>query len=231
MERNTVAEQAFALNKLFDGVAPIHTNLSIAAYCRGEHVSDTLDNIPCIGIVATGLVDVFSSACNESLLAVSTLGPGEAFGICNVFASHPMPTTLICRRAAKVVFISKKQFASLLSANHDMLMRYLILCNEKMQFLATRVELAGIPSCCGRLACYLLRNSDKDGCVFPISSKEQLSRMLGISRASLFRELGSLSRCGSIAVDDSSIRILDAERLRLAWQTSGRGTRKDEIKL
>lgn len=192
---------------LFDGIDIGALSNATFCYSRGEAVSDRPGGVPCVGIVLSGLVDVLSSP-DGGALTVSTLREGDAFGICNIFAARPLPTTLRCRRAARVTFLTKEQFSSLLREDSDMLNRYLVLCNEKMQFLAAKVELTSLPTCRGRLTRWLLDHSDGGGSAALPGSKEQLARLLGVSRASLFRELSALAREGRVEVQGDRIRLL-----------------------
>ncbi len=163
MKRNTVTALAFQSNPLFAQVRPGEIDCITVSYKHGEPVEDRIGETPCVGLVATGSVDVFSSSPNGGKLAVSTLRAGDAFGICNIYSDQRMPTMLVCRTAAKIVFITKEQFSALLAAKPEMLFSYLALCNNKMVFLATKIELAAISTCRGKILFYLQQSLGPDG--------------------------------------------------------------------
>ena len=144
---------------------------------------------------------------------ISAVQDGSEFGICNVFLEREMPTYLHCKVRTGVAFLPTARFIALLEQDNALLRRYLALCNRKILYLADKVELMGIPTCGARLAAYLLRQADETGFAEIDVSKEQLAKYLSVSRASLFRALGTLTAQGLIVPEGAGYRITDPSAL------------------
>ena len=173
-------------------------------------------------MLAFGEADVYTrGAASGAQQNVSTLHPGSAFGICNVFIERDMPTYLHCKVRTGVAFLPAARFTALLREDGALLRRYLTLCNEKILYLADKIDLMGVSGCCARVAAYLLREADETGAVRTCVSKEQLAKYLSVSRASLFRALGELTAQGVIVQTAAGFQILDLSALSRACGGAG----------
>ena len=156
-------------------------------------------------------MSVFGISPGESEVSLSSLGPGEAFGISNLFTKNELETRLVCRGNTDIVFVPKQAFLRMLGTSSVLAERYMTLLNGKIRFLIRRIALLTAHSGRAKLADYLLANADHSNTVRLGCSKEQLAKLLGMSRAALFRELSALSAAGLIAVDRSRITLLDRD--------------------
>ena len=68
-------------------------------------------------------------------------------------------------------------------------------------------------SCRGRVIAHLLAGQDRNGCVKPTGSREDLARQLGVSRAALFRELAALQSMGVLRSEGNLLTVLDTPAL------------------
>lgn len=200
---------AVAACPLFSGCEFDASALTVQSFKRGEAVGDTLDGEPVIGIIAKGQVGVFGISPGESEVSLSSLGAGEAFGISNLFTQNELETRLVCRERTDIVFVPKQAFLRMLAANPALAERYMTLLNGKIRFLIRRIALLTAHSGRAKLVDYLLTNADRHNTVQLGCSKEQLAKLLGMSRAALFRELAALSAAGLICVERSRITLLD----------------------
>lgn len=185
--------------------------LSAQSFKRGEPVEDTLDGEPVLGVIAKGRVGVFGISPGESEVSLSSLGAGEVFGISNLFTQNELETRLVCRERTDIVFVPKQAFLQMLSVSPALAERYMTILNGKIRFLIRRIALLTAHSGRAKLADYLLTNADRQNTVRLGCSKEQLAKILGMSRAALFRELAALSNAGLIQVDRSCITLLDRD--------------------
>ena len=97
--------------------------------------------------------------------------------------------------------------------NEDTAQEVWELCNQKLQFLLRRIELLTMQSCRGRVIAHLLAGQDRNGCVKPTGSREDLARQLGVSRAALFRELAALQSMGVLRSEGNLLTVLDTPAL------------------
>lgn len=182
--------------------------------CRcGQIISDRQEGRTCVGLVASGMVDVFSVAMDGRDVLLNTLKIGDCFGICNLFSQEELETVLRCKTDTSLIFIPKSQLIAAMERNSTFALKYASFCNQKIQFLIRRIELLTIQSCRGKVIEYLLSNKDTSGLVVPGCSRDDLARRLGVSRAALFREFSTLSAQGLLALKKGAILILDQKGL------------------
>lgn len=178
------------------------------SFKRGETVTDRYCGEPVIGIIAKGEVGVYNASPQQSAVSLSSLGKGDVFGVSNLFSDLPLETRLVCRERTDIVFVSKQAFLEMMAQNPALSVRYMTLLNNKIRFLLERIALFTAQSGRAKLTEYLLANANGENVVQLGCSKEQLAKLLGISRAALFRELAALSQSGLISVDKKRITLL-----------------------
>ncbi len=203
--------------KLFQGLASSElTDLSSKRYKKGEQVARFINNSQCIGVIATGALEVYSIACDGSEININTIGSGEVFGVCSLFLQNQIEAFLKCSKNATVVYVPKETFLGLMSRSPLLLERYGTLCSVKIQTLMKRIEILSIQSCRQKFIQYLFTCDMPNNTIRLPCSKEQFSKMMGISRAALFRELAYFQSRGIIAVEGSKIVIRDKDKLTQA---------------
>ena len=183
------------------------------SYKKGELLHDTINGVESIGLLMSGCIDVYSIAADGNEVRLSILHPGECFGIANLFEVYTLETLLKCRANSEILYIPKKILQEEILSNPSLAEDYIRLCNKKIQFLLRRIELLTIQSSRGKLIEYLLTVSDDTGKIEPACSRDDMARLLGISRAALFRELHFLQKNGQIRTDGSTIFILNRDIL------------------
>lgn len=204
MTDRELIKKAFSSSVLFQGL-PIDKSWFYKEFSRNDKISEHQNGIDCLGLLIKGSAEV--SPGDGS--AVSRIGAGAEFGICNIFINENMPTEITAKTACKAAFMPKDVFASLLSQDNVLMYRYVRLCNEKMIYLAEKLRLMSIQGCKERLEFWLRQNS-ANGEVTVKLSKDDLAKRLGISRASLFRALSQLELSGIISCYGATIVLNNA---------------------
>ena len=92
-------------------------------------------------------------------------------------------------------------------------MAYAALCNAKIQFLLSRIEMLTMQSCRGKVLAFLLAEKGEDGAIPLRGTRDELARRLSVSRAALYRELSALQSKGVLEVGENQLRVLDAAAL------------------
>ena len=193
-------------------------NLSVSGmnvkYChKGQIVSDRQKNEEIIGLVMEGSMDVYSIALDGREILLSQLEMGDCFGVVNLLTNTEFPTVLRCRTDTTLATMPKSRFLSVMEKNSELALRYARFCNRKMQFLIRRIEFLTMQSGKKKLVQYLLEEPRRGGCFGKNVSRDELASILGISRASLFRELAGLTKQGLIALRGSEICLLKPDEL------------------
>ena len=208
-----IIQKAVARSPLFSKLDLDADYIKVKSCKKGQIISDRQKDQDILGMVIDGEVDVYSVALDGKEIMLSTLKSGCCFGIINLFADEDMPTVLKCRSNTKLLTIPKNKLLELMKEDRELIYRYAWLCNEKMQFLLRRIEFLTMQSGKNKLIQYLLTKSDCEDYIPTEGSREQLASLLGISRASLFRELSDLQEKKLIAQETGGIRILQKEAL------------------
>ena len=187
--------------------------IKIKAYKKGQFISDFFDNEYYVGIIKTGQVVVYSVASDGTEINMSNLKEGDIFGISNLFEESALDTILKCNKNTEVVFYPKKYFVKMIEGDVNLAIEYSKYCNRKLQFLLKKIEILNVQSSKKKVIEYLIEKKDNENNVFINCSKEDLGKILGISRASLYRELQSLQNKKCIEVNKKNIKILDEEKI------------------
>lgn len=205
MTDREMLRKALETSSLFEGLG-FEENWFFRDFKRDEEISEEQNGVLCVGLILRGSASVAPGEQG----AVSTIGRGAEFGICNIFVREDMPTRLKARTALKAAFLPKDVFARLLGENRVLMYRYVRLCNQKMLYLAGKLRLMSISGSAERLA-FWLKHSGSDGVVTLSFSKDELARRLGLSRASLFRAISKLENQGIISSIGNKIIVLNPQ--------------------
>lgn len=206
-------QRIIACSPLFCGCDIPSENVLIKICRKGQIVSDRQKGQEFVGLIVRGAVDVYSIAMDGREIVLSRLEEGDCFGVINLLSDAELPTVLKCRNETKLLLIPKRLFIQAMKEDPDLALRYAGFCNRKMQFLIKRIEFLTMQSGRNKLIQYLLMYRDEDSCVRLDCSKEDFAAVLGISRASMFRELAALQEQGLVCQNPGQIRILDRARL------------------
>ena len=74
----------------------------------GEALVDDPDGEPCVGLVVSGLIDVWSAAPDGREVLLSTLRAGDCFGISNLLTGNALETRLRAAGAVEIAYIPKQ---------------------------------------------------------------------------------------------------------------------------
>ncbi|WP_409968912.1 Crp/Fnr family transcriptional regulator [Bengtsoniella intestinalis] len=194
-----------------------------------EHMALPLHQIPCFmvekgqpihhvngeGIVCIikGQVDIFTTALDGNHVCLSTAKVGDFFGISNLFAHQELQTQLKAKTNAQLAYISKELFVDLMHKYPDLGVRYATICNEKIQFLLDRIAQLTIQSARQKVGLFLLQRSElpQPTTLLP---REKLASYLGMSRASVFRELAFFKQENIISLTGNQLTILNPSLLK-----------------
>ena len=190
---------------------------------KGRLISDRQDGKKHVVLVVKGTIEVYSIALDGKEVLLSLLKTGDCFGISNLFLEDTdLPTVLMCATDAEVLLIPKYLLIEAMKANGELAIRYATVYNRKIQFLLQKIESLTMQSGKCKVAEFLLSHTDEQGMVVLEHSKEHFASVLGISRASLFRELSYFQTEGIISQINSGIRIDSRERLEAVLYQSGK---------
>ena len=212
-ETKDALREAFAASALLRDCDPDALQPRVRRHPTGALLCDTLDGTPCVGLVVSGLIDVWSVAPDGNGVLLSALRPGDCFGICNLLRGGQLGTQLRCAAGSTVAWIPKDRLEAAFEKDSCLALRYAALCNEKLQFLLRRIAMLTAQTARGRLVSWLLLHAEDDGRVVTPLTRTELAASLSVSRAALYRELNALAERGALAMTGDEIIVLDRPAL------------------
>ncbi|MDR2108304.1 MAG: Crp/Fnr family transcriptional regulator [Coriobacteriales bacterium] len=219
---------AAASSVLLDGLELNASNAALQSFRRGQLTSDSLGGKPACGLIVSGCFDVYCVAVDGHEVCLNRLCAGDCFGIANLFGAEDpsgdldkgedlepgINTVLKCRERSTVLFFAKQVLREALTRDLRLANRFLRLYSRKTGFLLQRIEQLSMHFASGKLSGYLLEREAGRQYVDLEVTKEELASQLGVSRASLYRELSRLKELGAIVTEKQRIRILNPQVLK-----------------
>ena len=162
-----------------------------------------------VGIVLSGEAEVLKARG----VVLNTLLPGDSFGVATLFTeSDRYVSDIRAVRPCRVLLMSAPILEELFAADHATALGYIRFLSGRICFLNQKLDAFTSSSAEGRIVVWLLENREGNQVVIP-KGYADLSRILGIGRASLYRCLDGLEAQGALLRREREIEILRPELL------------------
>ena len=184
---------------------PKHVPQRTAKFRAGQIISDSMHGLSGVGVVENGRVDIYAVALDGRDVQLNS--------ICNLLVAEPLQTVLRCAEETTVRFWEKEALVAAMCGDAALAMAYAALCNAKIQFLLSRIEMLTMQSCRGKVLAFLLAEKREDGVILLRGTRDELASRLSVSRAALYRELSALQSGGYLEVGESRLRVLNTSAL------------------
>ena len=164
-----------------------------------------------IGLLTEG--EAFAVTNNGNKLFMKNFCVGTCFGAAAIFGNNgEFVSTITAKTNIKILFIKEDELKDLFHKFPQTAINYIDFLSDKIRFLNKKVGLLSSGSVEDTLLNYLtsIANSDNEA-VLP-SNMTQLSKSLGISRASLYRCLESLEKNGFILKNNILVKVIKNEK-------------------
>ena len=172
----------------------------------------------CWGIVLTGSVRIYSGAEGEGTMLLNVVGESQPFDIASLAGCRVNPVMSEAKAAGKsrIAFIGTAEPTSLMERHPQIAANVMGFFCGRIAFLNRKIHTLSRGSVEQRLADYLLSEftTDSGQPEVVIRSCAELAVRLNMSRASLYRALGTLEESGMIARSGKVIGLLDVAALQ-----------------
>lgn len=190
---------------------------TVINYSKNDVIA--LEGTPCtkVGLVLDGEVDIKRILSSNNVVHLSSFTRGEFFGEVIAFSdTNKYPATVLASKPSKVMFISKNDFISFCSHNHEFLSMFLNDLTNKIINLNNSITGLSLTSIRQKIANYLVVESKNQESIFIKlnMTKQKLSEKLGVPRPSLSRELIKMKDDGLIDYAQDVIKIIDINELK-----------------
>ncbi len=189
-------------------------------YRRGESIFS--EGALAVGfyVVAKGQVKVFKLSPDGKEQIIRIVTPGEQFAEAAALSGGEYPVNAQALRDCELVFFDAERFCDLIISNPQLAVNMIAALCRLLRGLVDMVEELSLKDVSARLAKYLLDLSLRarkagqpgDTVELPIT-KTELAARLGTVSETLSRTLAKLAEAGVIAVQGSTIQLLDRDAL------------------
>ena len=183
----------------------------------GEYIFTRDHFRKCMGIVVSGEVRAIKQAKDGTFILLNTFFSSGIFGVAGLFVnSQEYVSDIQVVRRSKVLFLPEELLRSLFRREPMTAENYISYLATRIQFLNKRIDIFTGGTAEQRLAGYLLSICPACypyECNIPVTYQD-LSKVLNVGRASLYRAFDSLERFGIITREGRVVTILDLEVLR-----------------
>lgn len=191
---------------------------SMRTYGVGESFFMDGDPAHSFFIVGSGRVKVFklSPDGKEQILMIAE--PGDSFAEAAMFAGGQYPASATALEPCEALVVNRERFFGILQREPGLALNMIARLSELLRSLTKLVEGLSLTDVTTRLARYLLDlipdTVENTATVTLTEKKTILASELGTIPETLSRSLARLSREKIIAVEGSTIHILDRQRLQ-----------------
>ena len=181
------------------------------SFKKGEIIysKDTFKNA--IGFVLSGNVVALANNHNEILLKNFTAN--MCFGVAALFGGGDCyVSTITAKTDCKILFITEDELKSIFNEYPQVAINYITFLSNKVRFLNEKLRVISCMSAEDTLMTYFSSVADGDGYTNIPKNMTAFAKMLGLSRATLYRALDVLEKNGSILRENNKLKVIDNEK-------------------
>jgi len=199
-------------NELF----PSDLKYTIKNYPKNEIVFRQGDVCDALYILIDGSVKTEMITENGNLLGIEMIKAPRPLAPAFLFSdNNRFPVDVTTMEPAEILRIPKDEVMRLMTTQPDFMKQFLTHNANRTQFLTNRLQLLSIKTIKGKLAHFLLENSEKEGKSFEINRNQtELADFFGVARPSLARSLSEMVQDGLISIRKKEYCILNYKGLR-----------------
>jgi CRP-like cAMP-binding protein len=188
-------------------------NYEVADYARGDIIFSPSVYRRKVGFIISGECEIERERTDDGKVTLNTLTRFASFGIMTVLSGkEEYPTVIRATKNSRILFIDGDDLLTIIRKYPTVAMNVIRFLSGRIEFLNERIATFSEKSTISKLANYLLSKCDADGATIK-ESKTRLASAIGVGRASLYRDLDSLTSSGLISYDTKQIIIIDRKGL------------------
>lgn len=183
----------------------LQAHAEIKSFSKGETVFSEESFVPCICVILEG-----SAIVKKGETVISRLSKYDLYGAAFLYNDISVfQNTVTALTPLSVAVLSKEGMDILIKNDSSIAFNYIKYLSHRVTFLNDKIKGYTAQSAEEKLMCYLKQNSKNQNgqCEIAVSMKE-LSKVLCISRASLYRVLDSLQQSGKIRRENKKILLI-----------------------
>jgi len=186
----------------------------LCTYRRDETVFSPTEYKRCLGIVLEGQLRVWKENADGKDIVMSTLYKGSMFGAAALFNDEQeFQTKITAVEDCRIIFFPQRIISRLIEREPKIAENYIRYLSGRILFLNKKIYFLTSGTAEQRLSSFLLNNlSEYDDTRLPMSMTD-ISALLNISRASLYRAMDAILNSGAVVKNGKQYRIADINKL------------------
>lgn len=186
---------------------------NIKEYTKNDVFALAGDKVNYLMLVIDGSLTARMVSESGKYIQIDKIDTGRIVAPAMLFASHNVfPVNVIPEENTSVFFMHRDCFLSAMHRNEKLLHNFIQIVSDINRFLSTKIHSLSLKSIRGKLAEYILQESDKIGGENTIRltlSKQELADKFAVTRQALSRSLSELEDAGMIIVKGREITIIN----------------------
>ncbi len=178
---------------------------------KGEIIysSNTFKNA--LGFVVEGNAVAVSN--NDNKVYLKSFDQNMCFGAAALFGdSTTYVSTVTAKTDISILFISEEQLKAIFTKYPQTAINYITFLSDKVRFLNTKLRVISCMSAEDTVLTYLSNVTDSENYAQIPKNMTVFAKMLGLSRASLYRALDILIENGSILKENNKFKVIKNEK-------------------
>ncbi len=178
---------------------------------KGEIIysADTFKNA--IGFILKGTA--FAVSNNENKIYLKMFNENMCFGAAAVFGgTENYVSTITAKTDCEILFITEKTLEKIFTNHPKCAINYIAFLSDKVRFLNTKLRVISCVSAEDTILTYLSSVDSANGYANIPENMSLFAKMLGLSRATLYRALDILEKNGSILKENNKIKVIKNEK-------------------
>ncbi|NMA73309.1 MAG: Crp/Fnr family transcriptional regulator [Bacteroidales bacterium] len=186
---------------------------NIKEYTKNDVFALAGDKVNYLMLVIDGSLIARMVSESGKYIQIDKIDAGRIVAPAMLFASQNVfPVNVIPEENTSVFFMHRDCFLSAMHRNEKLLHNFIQIVSDINRFLSTKIHSLSLKSIRGKLAEYILQESDKIGGENTIRltlSKQELADKFAVTRQALSRSLSELEDAGMIIVKGREITIIN----------------------
>lgn len=183
----------------------------VNSYDKGDYIAKAGSRLMGLSIVVEGsvrgeMLDYSGKKMKiEDIASPNILAPAFLFS-----NGSTIPVDVVANESAKILFISKEQFLTLMSSDSKILNNFLNIVSSRSQFLTEKIKFLSFKTIREKFMHYIMmisRQSGRSEIELP-QSQEKVAELFGVTRSALAKVISELNEDGVIISRNRKVTIL-----------------------
>lgn len=195
---------------------PADMQYSIKFFEKNKLIFRQGDLCDALNILMSGSVKTEMITENGNLLGIEIINAPRPLAPAFLFSgNNRFPVDVTTLEEVEILRIPKDEVLRLMTSQPDFLQQFLTHNANRTQFLTNRLQLLSIKTIKGKIAHFLLEQSDLQGDTFQIQRNQtELADFFGVARPSLARSLSEMVDEGIISINKKEYTILNRNKMK-----------------